>query len=84
MQIVLARLDEEQVIEKHGRIDLGERHKFKKVAVPISCMWLRNGDESDAIKAGAYAKKNGFSVFCYDRNEENPLDRARKDIMVAA
>lgn len=79
MQIVLARLDEGHVIEKHGRIDLGERHRFKMVDVPVSCVWLNDGTEDDAQKARAFAAQEGYSVFCYS-GEADPLKRARRDI----
>lgn len=83
MQIVLARLDEGQVIAKHGRIDLGERHKFKKVDVPVSCMWINDGNEDDAKKAESYAQANGYTVFRYN-GESDPLERARRDIAKTA
>lgn len=79
MQIVLARLDECHEIERYGRTDLGEPHKFKVMHVPVACMWLSHGTESDATKAAAFARTEGYTVFCYN-DEKDPLGRARREI----
>ncbi len=79
MQIVLARLDQTQEIAKQGRIDLGERHTFRTVNVPVACIWLNDGSEDDVQSATRYAAREGYSVLCY-KNEADPLARARKDI----
>ena len=79
MQIVIAWLEDEQEIVKLGRTDVGEMHKFRTVQKPRACMWLNDGNASDAEKAAAYASSEGKSVFCYT-GENNPLDRARRDV----
>ncbi len=45
-----------------------------------SLVWLNNGKNSDVAKAEAFAKTEGYTVFCYS-NERFPLERARKEIM---
>ena len=79
MQIILARLDQTQEIAKHGRVDLGERHTFCTVNVPVAVVWVNKGSEADLQKAQAYAAREGYTVLCYD-GEKDPLNRARKDI----
>ena len=80
MQIVLARVEEDQVVVQQGRIDLGERHKFKTVAKPVSLMWVNNGTATDAAKAKEFADREGYTVFCYN-GEKFPLEKARKDVL---
>lgn len=80
MTIVLARVEEDRVIVKHGRTDLGEQHKFKTVPKPIACVWLLNGKESDVEKARNYAASEGYTVFCYEA-ERDPLGKAKRDIL---
>jgi hypothetical protein len=80
MQIVIAWAEDDQVIVKQGRIDIGERHVFKTVPKPMACMWLNNGNERDVEKARAYAAKSGHVVFCYTE-EADPLATARADIL---
>ena len=79
MQIVLARLDEDQELVRRGRDDLGERHTFRTVAKPISLMWINKGTPADKAKAEQFARAEGYTVFCYT-SERNPLAKARRDI----
>ncbi|MFA5559931.1 MAG: hypothetical protein WDA59_10865 [Methanofastidiosum sp.] len=79
MQIVLARLDSDFIIEKYGRTDLGEHHKYKEIKKPVSLMWLNNGTKEDIKKAKQYAEKEGYKIFTYN-NEKDPLQKAREDI----
>lgn len=79
MQIVLARLDDSAELVKAGRVDLGERHTFRAVRVPASVMWTNNGTEADKAKAERFAASEGYTVLCYD-GEDDPLNRARRDI----
>jgi len=80
MQIVIASTKPELEIIERGRTDLGERHKFKEIQIPLAMMWLNEGTEEDKEKAEDYARKNDSKVFCY-YNEREPLERARRDIM---
>ena len=83
MQIVIARLDTETVIAEFGQIDIGRPHKFKSVLRPIAAMWLREGgNESDLEKCKAYVLKinDGWKVFTYPQDEQDPLGRAKKDV----
>jgi 7-cyano-7-deazaguanine synthase in queuosine biosynthesis len=79
MQIVLAKLNEDQIVAKAGRVDLGERHTFKTVHVPTACMWINKGTEADRAKAERFAATEGYTVFCYN-GEKDPLAKAKKDI----
>ncbi len=79
--IVLARIEIEQKIVKHRRIDLGERHTLADVQVPVVIRWLQSGGKADIRAAKTYAAANGYKVFTYPTTEPNPLDRARDDIM---
>jgi hypothetical protein len=83
MQIVIAWLEEEQVLVKAGRTDLGESHKFKSAPKPMACMWLNKGSHSDLEKAQNFAAKEGHTVFSYN-GEKNPLERAKKEISLTA
>ena len=82
--IVLARIEIEQKIVKHGRIDLGELHTLADVQVPVAIRWLQSGSKADNRAAETYAAANGYKVFTYSTTEPNPLDRARADIMKGA
>lgn len=79
MQIVLARLDDDAEVIKVGRSDLGEMHTFRAVKKPVALMWATHGGESDKARAERFANSEGYTVFCYDAEEE-PLDRARREI----
>lgn len=83
MTIVIAWLDDEQVLVKAGRVDIGEMHKFKTAAKPMACVWVNKGNESDLIKARAYAQSEGRKVLTYE-NERNPLEAAKRDILKMA
>ncbi len=82
--IVLARIETEQKIVKHGRIDLGERHTLADVQVPVAIRWLQSGSKADIRAAETYAAAKGYKVLTYPTTEPNPLDRARADIMKGA
>lgn len=82
--IALARIEIEEKIAKHGRIDLGELHTLADVPVPVAIRWLQSGSKADNRAAETYAAANGYKVFTYSTTEPNPLDRARADIMKGA
>jgi hypothetical protein len=79
MQIVLARLDDSAEIVKTGRVDLGERHMYRAIKVPVAMVWLNNGTEADRAKAARYAEREGYAVFCYDADPD-PIGRAKREI----
>jgi hypothetical protein len=81
LTIVLARVEQDQVIVRHGRIDLGERHTFAPVDRPVAMIWLNAGDSADVERARAYASQNDYVVFTYPTTEPEPLMRARLDVM---
>ena len=80
MQIVIGWVEEEQVLVKVGRVDLGEMHKFKSVPRPMVCMWVNKGSASDLAKAEAYAKSESKTVLTYV-GEKNPLEAAKRDLL---
>jgi len=82
IQIVLARVVREHVLDKEGRLDLGQRHQFKEVPAAQSLMWLNEGTEQDVQKAVAYAEETGddWTVLTY-RGEPDPLGRAKADVL---
>ena len=81
LTIVLARVEQDHVVVKQGRIDLGERHTFASVDRPVAMVWLNAGDQMDVERAQAYASQNGYTVFTYPTTEPEPLQRARLDVM---
>ena len=80
--VVLARVEQERIIEKPGRPDIGEPHKFKEVDKPVALVWGRGDSARNMEKAGAYAEKEGYMVFVYPPAEEDPLGRAKLDAQV--
>ena len=82
--IVLARIEIEEKIAKHGRIDLGELHTLADVQVPVAIRWLQSGSKADIRAAEAYAAAHGCKVLTYPTTEPSPLDRAKADIMKGA
>lgn len=96
-QIVLAWTDHVQEVVREGRVDLGERHRFREVTVGKSAMWLNRGSAEDLAKACAYATKEQervaresdsigtsrsvYDVFVYPIGTKDPLGKARKDIL---
>lgn len=81
--IVLARVEQEQIIDKHGRIDLGERHTFRAVPRPVAVVWANHGGERDVKRAESFALAEGYRVLSYPASEPDPLGRARADVMRA-
>ncbi len=81
LTICLARVEQDQVVVKQGRIDLGERHTFAMVDKPIAIVWLNSGDAADVERAQTYAQANGYRVFTYPTSEPEPLVRARLDVL---
>lgn len=80
--VVLARVEQEQIIDKPGRPDIGEPHTFKEADKPVALVWGRGDSARNMEKAGAYAKKEGYMVFVYPPGEEDPLGKARVDAQV--
>lgn len=81
LTIVLARVEQDQVVVKQGRIDLGERHTFASVDRPVAMIWLNAGDAADVERAQTYARQNDYVVFTYPTTEPEPLQRARLDVL---
>ena len=78
--IVLAKLEGREIVTKRGRTDIGERHKFETVYIPVTCIWLNEGTQEDIAAAREYALKNNYRVLCYPLSESDPLGRAKTDI----
>jgi hypothetical protein len=83
MTIVIAWMDEEQVLVRAGRVDIGEMHKFKTVPKPMACIWVNRAKKGDLAKAEAYAKSEGKKVLTYEQ-ERNPLEAAKRDMVKGA
>jgi len=84
--IVLAKADTEHVLAKEGRIDLGERHKFKEVPVGLALVWRgptsrESEDPSELARAEKFAQAEGYRVFVYPKEERDPLVRARREVI---
>lgn len=80
-QIVLAKLNDGLKLVKRGRVDIGGPHQFADIKIPVSVMWLNNGEDYDVAEAEKYAKAEGYTVFLYE-GEVDPLERARQDILI--
>lgn len=78
--IMLARIEEDFVIERHGRTDLGERHKLRAMPRPVALTWCLAGGKDDLIKAKSYASQEGYRVFIYPPAEIDPIGRAKQDV----
>ena len=83
LTIVLARKEISQEVVGTWAADLGQRPKFRDVAVAKAMIWLNKGDQSDMPKALAYARNEGYSVFSYPASDADPLDRAKRDVLRA-
>lgn len=90
IQIVLAWKTIEQRLVRPGRTDLGERSEWTDVETPHAAVWLRRGDASDVEKATVHAATEKYAaiglvgkvhVFTYPTSEEDPLGRARREVM---
>lgn len=80
--VVLARVEQEQVIDKLGQPEIGKPHKFKEVDRPIALVWGRGDSPRNMEKAHARAKKDGFMVFVYPPDEKDPLGRGKLEAQV--
>lgn len=80
--VVLARVEQEQVIDKPGRPDIGEPHTFKEVDKPVALVWGRGDSARNLEKAGTYAEKEGYMVLVFPPTEEDPLGRAKLEAQV--
>ena len=78
--IVLAKVEDEWIVDQGAppaRVDLGERHKMRRVPRAVACVWLNRGEDSDVDSARMFARKNGYLVFTYPTDEKDPLGRAK-------
>jgi len=57
LTIVVAWSDEGSELEREGRIDIGEHHKWRPIIVGKAAVWLRRGKFDDFLKAQAHAEK---------------------------
>lgn len=80
--VVLARIEQERVIDKPGRPDIGEPHTFKEVDKPVALVWGRGDSARNLEKAGTYAEKEGYMVLVFPPTEEDPLGRAKLEAQV--
>lgn len=89
-QIVIARLVAETRVTSTAGIDLGRRPLTVTEWVPKAALWLASGDESDRLKAVAWAERQrveeGETAWCVVSlpvDEPDPLGKA-KDIARSA
>ena len=75
--IVLAKVEDDWVVDQPGRVDLGERNKLRRVPRAVACVWLNRGEPLDIDSARTFARKNGYLVFTYPTDEKDPLGRAK-------
>lgn len=79
--IVLGRLEEDFRVVGERRTDLGERPKVETFQRPVTMVWLLSGTPEDVVRARAYAAREGYQVFCYLVTEQDPLGRAKTDLL---
>ena len=82
--IVLGRLEEDFRVVVERRTDLGERPKMEAYQRPVTMVWILSGSPDDVIRARSYAAREGYQVFCYLVTEEDPLARAKTDLLAQA
>lgn len=68
------------VVPGQCQADLGERREMK-VVVPVAAVWMYDGTEQELARALEFVKEYGWHVFTYDESEEDPLGRAKIDVM---
>lgn len=79
--IVLARKEIAHRSVGQARVDLGYRPKIEEYDVGVALVWLLSGDETDVTKAQHFASVEGYAVFLYPTDEQDPLNRARREIL---
>jgi hypothetical protein len=87
-KVVYARVDEEHVVARERRTDLGERPTMKVVPVGRAGMWSNKVTEPNLAgvlaKATAYGDAEGWRIFVYPSSEKDPLGRARREVVANA
>lgn len=87
-KVVYARVDEEHVVERERRTDLGERPIMRVVPVGRAGMWGNKVPEGKLpevlAKAQAYGDAEGWRIFVYPSSEKDPLGRARREVVANA
>lgn len=58
MQIIIAWTEEDSVVVRERRTDLGERPVFKTVTVAKTALWLNDGTAEDVRKAEDFLKSD--------------------------
>lgn len=85
LQIVLSKLYDDFEIVQRGRVDLGERHKTREVKVARALMWKKgvkpNALPKELVKAEAFAKTEGYTVFVYPSDDRDVLNHAKRDLL---
>lgn len=83
--IVVARVEEEQQIEpgqSPSRLRFGPA-RTTTVRVPKAMVWRNDGGTAEVEKAKVFARREGYRVFLYPLGEEDPLGRARADVLLS-
>ncbi len=85
--IVVAWTVEEHVYDgKPYAADMGQRPGMRVERQGRAAVWLRQGTKADVRKAKEYAAKESgaertMHVFVYPTTEQEPLERARRDVL---
>jgi len=87
-KVVYARAEEDFVVGRERRRDLGERPEMIPVTVGKAGMWSGKTPEpklaETLAKATAYGDKEGYRIFVYPSSEKDPLGRARREVVANA
>lgn len=88
-KVVYARVDEEHVVERERRTDLGERPVMRVVPKGVAGMLSNHCPEPKLAellgKAESYVSPSeGWRVYVYPSTERDPLGRAKREVVAGA
>ncbi len=66
------------------RRDGYDRDEYRSAPLAKACTWLHDKTtQGDVAKANKFAEARGYTVFCYEKSENDPLNRARREALAA-
>lgn len=80
--VVLARVEQERVIDTPGQPEIGKPHQYKEVDTPVALVWGRGDTPRNLEKAYARAETDGYMVSVYPPDEKDPLGRGKLEAQV--
>ena len=83
VQCVIAWTEEDSVVVKERRSDLGERPLMRSVKVARTALWLNRATPKDVEKARVYAAAEGYHVFTFPPSERDPRGAAARAVLAA-